>query len=56
MDEEDDPIDDEQLEEYQEMVDDLGAFPVSLKCRLVDDGWLLVIIIVTILILYIFFH
>ena len=31
MDEEEDPIDEEQLDEYREMVDDLGAFPVSLK-------------------------
>lgn len=27
--EEEDPIDDEQLEEYREMVDQLGFFPVS---------------------------
>jgi hypothetical protein len=26
---EDDPIDDEQLQEYQEMVEQLGSFPVS---------------------------
>jgi len=31
MDEEEDPIDEEQLEEYQEMVDDLGAFPDKVK-------------------------
>lgn len=28
-DESEDEIDDEQLEEYREMVDDLGTFPVS---------------------------
>lgn len=37
MDEEEDPIDEEQLEEYQEMVDDLGAFPVSEKYRFEDS-------------------
>ena len=26
-----DEIDEEQLEEYREMVDDLGTFPVSIK-------------------------
>lgn len=30
-DEEEDPIDEEQLDEYREMVDDLGAFPVSIN-------------------------
>ena len=28
----DDPIDDEQLEEYEEMVEQLGTFPVSCRC------------------------
>lgn len=27
-DEDDDPVDDEQLEEYQEMIEQLGTFPV----------------------------
>ncbi|CAJ1954586.1 unnamed protein product [Cylindrotheca closterium] len=31
MDEEEDPIDEEQLDEYREMVDDLGAFPDKVK-------------------------
>ena len=36
-DDDEDPIDDEQLDEYKEMIDDLGVFPVStcaiiLKC------------------------
>ena len=32
--EEDEPIDDEQLEEYREMVDNLGTFPVGVKIPL----------------------
>lgn len=34
---EDDPIDDEQLQEYREMVEQLGSFPVS-QCSMVG-GW-----------------
>ena len=34
-DEEEDVIDDEQLEEYQEMVDQLGGFPVGVYFRLI---------------------